>query len=120
MALEMAEPQQEDCEVLQKKQNCQLIYDIKWSWRKTCHLRRDCTLQAHVQHDFGNFTPVDVIIKVMIAQELINHIVYWKLWDQTGDATAKVPRYTQNLHFANNEDDDKSKGKVLYAVWEHS
>ena len=34
------------------------------------------TLQAHDQHDFGeNFTYVDEIVKVLNAQELINHVV---------------------------------------------
>ena len=65
-----------NCEVLRKKRKYQLIYDIKRSSRKACHPRRDCTLQAHVQHDFGeNFTPVHVFMRVVNARELINHIV---------------------------------------------
>ena len=75
-ALELTGPQQVNCEVLRKKRKCQLIYDIKWSSRKTCHPRRDCTLQAHVQHDFDeNFTPVHVFMRVVNARELIDHIV---------------------------------------------
>ena len=76
VALELTEPQEKDCEVLRKKGKCQLFYDIKWSSRKTCHPRRDGTLQAHVQHDFGeNFTPVDVFMKVVNTQELLDIIV---------------------------------------------
>ena len=59
VASKLTEPKQEDCEALRRKRKCQLIYDIKWSSRKTCHPRRNCTLQANVQHDFGKtFTPV--------------------------------------------------------------
>ena len=36
---ELAETLQEDCEVLRKKRKCQLIYDIKWSSRKSYHPR---------------------------------------------------------------------------------
>ena len=60
----------------QEKRKFQLICDITWSSRKTYNLLRDCTLQAYVQHDFGdNFTPVDVFMKVENAQELTDHIV---------------------------------------------
>ena len=76
MTSELIESRQEDCEGLRKKMKCQLIYDMKWSSRKTCHPPRDCTLQAHVQHEFGkNFTQVDVFMKVVNAQELLDHIV---------------------------------------------
>ena len=68
VASELTEPQQEDCQVLRKKRKCQLFYDRKWSSRKTCHPRREYTLQAHVQNDFGeNFTLVDVFMKVVNA-----------------------------------------------------
>ena len=52
-----------------------------YSWhkvelKKSLLSRRDCNLQAHVQHDFGeNFTPVDIFMKVVNAQDLIDHIV---------------------------------------------
>ena len=73
VASELTEPKQEDWKVLRQKRKYQLVHDIKWNSRKTCHLRRDCTLQAHVQLDFGeNFTPV---MKVVNPQELINHTV---------------------------------------------
>ena len=76
VASELTEPQQEHCEVLRKKRKCQLIYDIKGSSRKSYHPRRDCTVQAHVYHEFGeNCTPVDVFMKVLNAQEIIDHIV---------------------------------------------
>ena len=76
VASELAEKLQEDCEVLRKKRKCQLIYDIKWSSRKSYHPHRDCTVQAHVQYDLGeNFTPVDVSMKLVNAPELINYIV---------------------------------------------
>ena len=153
--------QQEGYEVLQKKRKSQPIYDIKWSSRKSFHPRRDCPLQARVQHDFGeNFTPVDVFMKVVNAQTLIEHIVsetnvyaaqkgrsfltnydevkaflginyfmginklpsiasYWEVDQYIGNDGIKnvmtLQRFQdilQNLHFANNEDDDKSdKGK---------
>ena len=74
-ASELTEPQREHCKVLRKKRKFQLIYGITWSSRKTYHPRRDCTLQACAQHDFGNsFTPVDVFMKVENAQELTSHI----------------------------------------------
>ena len=39
-------------------------------------MRRDCLLKASVQHDFGeNFTPVDIFMKVVNAQTLIEDIV---------------------------------------------
>ena len=76
VASELTKSQQEDCEVLPKKRKCQLICDIKWSSRKTCHPRGDCTPHAHVQHNFDdNFTPADVFIKFVNVQGLIDHIV---------------------------------------------
>ena len=75
VASELTVPQQEDCEVFRKKRICQIICDIKWNSRKTCHPRRDCTQQAYVPHKFGeNFTQVDVFMKVVNTQELIDHI----------------------------------------------
>ena len=79
VASEPTEPQQGFCEVLRKKRKCQLFCDIKQSSRKTCHPLRDCTLQAHVQHYFGeNFTLVDVFMKAVNAQELLV-LLYLKL-----------------------------------------
>ena len=76
VASELTETQQEDCEVLRKRKRCQLIHDIKWSSRQSCHPRRDYTLQGHAQHDFGqNFTPVGVFTIAENAQELIDYIV---------------------------------------------
>ena len=46
VASELGEPKRQDCEVLQKRKKYQLIYDIKWISRKTCHPRRKCTLQV--------------------------------------------------------------------------
>ena len=124
-------------------------------------MRRDCLLKASVQHDFGeNFTPVDVFMKVVNAQTLIEHIVsetnlyasqkgrtfltnydelkaflginyfmginklpsvasYWEVEQYIGNDGIKnvmtrqrFQDILQNLHFANNEKDDKSdKGK---------
>ena len=75
MASEVKVPQQEDYEVFRKKIICQLICDIKWNSRKICHPRRDCTQQAHFPHKFDeNFTQVNVFMKVVNTQELIDHI----------------------------------------------
>ena len=74
VASELTELQQEDCEVLRKKRKCQLIYGIKWSSRKSCHPRSDYPEQAHAQHESGRkFKPVDAFMKVVNAQELIDH-----------------------------------------------
>ena len=135
--------------------------------KKTCHRCRDCTLQAHVQHDFGKkFTPVDVFIKILNAQELIDRIVsrtsiyvaqkgcnfltnhdkskvflkinylmginefpsvanYWEVDHYIrNDGIKNVMPWQrfqdilQNLHFANNDQDDKRQnGRALYIMF---
>ena len=161
VASEATEQQQEEYKVVQKKRKSQPIFDIKWSSKRSSQMRRDCLLKASVQHDFGeNFTPVDVFMKVVNAQTLIEHIVsetnlyasqkgrtfltnydelkaflginyfmginklpsvasYWGVEQYIGNDGIKnvmtrqrFQDILQNLHFANNEKDDKSdKGK---------
>ena len=104
---ELTELQQEDCEVLRKKRKCRLIYGIKWSSRKSCHPRSGYPEQAHAQHESGkNFKPVDAFMKVVNAQELIDHIV----------SETKIYTAQKGRNFLKNHDELKAFLEIHYLM----